>query len=140
MSIDKLASKSAHIDWQSLHLDDGGRFALVDYSSVGGSARGAQGRRFRGRVLLDSAERTISGQGNGPISALLDALQRHCGLAFDVADYQEHAIGAGGSTRAAAYVECRLADGRSVFGVGIDADSTAAAVKAVLSAANGAVA
>lgn len=119
------------------HLDKGGRFALVDYA-LAGPGRAGRERRFEGRVLLDGAEQAISGRGNGPISALLDALRRDCGVDLDVADYHEHAIGAGGSTRAAAYVECRLADGRTVFGVGIDADSVAASVKAVLSAANNA--
>ncbi|MGQ7429854.1 alpha-isopropylmalate synthase regulatory domain-containing protein [Streptococcus suis] len=38
--------------------------------------------------------------------------------------------------QAAAYVECRAGDGRTVFGIGIDADVATASVRAVLSAAN----
>jgi 2-isopropylmalate synthase len=38
---------------------------------------------------------------------------------------------------AAAYVECRTPDGRTIFGVGTDSDVATASVKAVLSAANG---
>ena len=41
-----------------------------------------------------------------------------------------------GFATAAAYVEARASDGRSVFGVGIDDDVATASVKAVLSAAN----
>ena len=37
--------------------------------------------------------------------------------------------------QAAAYVECRTADGRTVFGVGLDTDIATASVRAVLSAA-----
>ncbi|WP_296522995.1 alpha-isopropylmalate synthase regulatory domain-containing protein [Rhodoplanes sp.] len=38
--------------------------------------------------------------------------------------------------RAAAYVQCRTADGRVAFGVGIDTNVATASVHAVLSAAN----
>ena len=48
----------------------------------------------------------------------------------------EHAIGHGSDAQAAAYLECRTADGRTVFGAGIDADVATASVRAVLSAAN----
>jgi 2-isopropylmalate synthase len=58
------------------------------------------------------------------------------GPAFDVIDYSEHAIGHGADAQAAAYVECRAADGRTVFGVGLDTDIATASVRAVLSAAN----
>ena len=46
-------------------------------------------------------------------------------------------MGAGSDARAAAYVECALADGSTVWGVGIDEDIATASVRAVLSAANG---
>ena len=58
------------------------------------------------------------------------------GVALDVADYNEHAIGHGADAQAAAYLECRTPDGRTVFGIGIDADVATASVRAVLSAAN----
>ena len=38
--------------------------------------------------------------------------------------------------QAAAYLECRTGDGRTVFGVGIDTDIATASVRAVLSAAH----
>ena len=44
-------------------------------------------------------------------------------------------LGHGSDAQAAAYVECRAADGRTCFGVGIDADVATASVKALLSAA-----
>jgi 2-isopropylmalate synthase len=48
-------------------------------------------------------------------------------------------MGQGTNVRAAAYVECRTGDGRTVWGVGIDEDVATASVRAVLSAANGVV-
>ena len=60
------------------------------------------------------------------------------GVEIDVTDYTEHAMGAGSDARAAAYVECRTADGKSLFGCGLDTDVATASVRAILSAANGA--
>jgi 2-isopropylmalate synthase len=108
------------------------RFALVDYeeSGVAGS------RVFVGRVSIDGEVRSISGRGNGLISGVIAALSGTTGPNLDVVDYVEHAIGHGADAQAAAYLECRTEDGRTVFGVGIDADIATASVRAVLSAAN----
>jgi 2-isopropylmalate synthase len=95
---------------------------------------------FVGELRLDGKPVTIHGRGNGLISSLLAALDADCGLRLDIVDFQEHAIGAGAEARAAAYVQCRTADGRTLFGVGIDADVAMASVRAVLSAANAEVA
>ncbi|MHA6721010.1 2-isopropylmalate synthase [Sphingomonas sp. RS6] len=108
------------------------RIALVDYEETGA----AGSRVFVGRISVDGAERSISGRGNGLISGVVDALASSTGPGLDVVDYSEHAIGVGTNAQAAAYVECRTEDGRTVFGVGIDADIATASVRAVLSAAN----
>ncbi|NYT39382.1 2-isopropylmalate synthase [Sphingomonas sp. R-74633] len=111
---------------------DDARIALVDYEESGSAGN----RVFVGRIAVDGTERSISGRGNGLISGVIDALAGTTGPSLDVVDYSEHAIGHGADAQAAAYVECRTADGRTVFGVGIDADIATASVRAVLSAAN----
>ena len=108
------------------------RFALRDYEESGVAGQ----RLFVGRVAVDGEERSISGRGNGLISGVVAALGESTGPALDVVDYSEHAIGHGADAQAAAYVECRTADGRTVFGVGLDTDIATASVRAVLSAAN----
>jgi 2-isopropylmalate synthase len=108
------------------------RFALLDYHESGS----AGDRLFVGRVAVDGGERSISGRGNGLISGVIAALGENTGPTLDVVDYSEHAIGHGADARAAAYVECRTTDGRTIFGVGIDTDIATASVRAVLSAAN----
>lgn len=108
------------------------RVALVDYEESGTVGS----RVFVGRIAIDGAERSISGRGNGLISGVIDALAGSTGPKLDVVDYSEHAIGHGADAQAAAYVECRTEDGRTIFGVGIDADIATASVRAVLSAAN----
>ncbi len=77
---------------------------------------------------------TLTGTGNGPIAAFVDALAR-LGIVVRVLDYAEHALSAGGDATAAAYVECAVGD-RELWGVGIDPSTTAAALKAIVSAVN----
>ncbi|OJU19351.1 MAG: 2-isopropylmalate synthase [Sphingomonas sp. 66-10] len=108
------------------------RFVLRDYEETGA----AGDRRFVGRVAIDGEERSLSGRGNGLISSVIAALAETTGPALEVVDYSEHAIGHGADAQAATYLECRTADGRTVWGVGIDSDIATASVRAVLSAAN----
>ena len=110
---------------------EGDRFVLRDYEETGAPGD----RLFVGRVAVDGAERSISGRGNGLISGVIAALAE-AGVALDVIDYNEHAIGHGADAQAAAYLECRTPDGRTVFGVGLDPDIATASVRAALSAAN----
>ncbi|NEW99929.1 2-isopropylmalate synthase [Rhodopseudomonas sp. BR0G17] len=110
------------------------RFVLVDYKETGPVGQ----RTFIGRIAIDGEVRSLSGRGNGLISGVVAALQDAGGPVLDVADYQEHAIGSGATAQAAAYVECRTSDGRTVFGTGIDPDVATASVRALLHAANNA--
>jgi 2-isopropylmalate synthase len=111
-------------------------YSLIDYHESGV----AGDRIFTGKIAYQGGERSISGRGNGLLSSVLAALRDELGVDLDIADYSEHAIGAGTDVNAAAYVECRTPDGRTVFGIGTDSDVATASVKAVLSAANGMVA
>ena len=111
---------------------DSDRFVLRDYEETGASGD----RLFVGRVAVDGQERSITGRGNGLISGVIAALAESTGPDLDVVDFAEHAIGHGAGAQAAAYLECRTADGRTIWGVGIDTDIATASVRAVLSAAN----
>lgn len=72
------------------------------------------------------------GNGNGPIDAFVNAM----GIPIKLMDYHEHAIGAGANAQAACYVELRVNNGSTCFGVGLDANIVTASFKAVLSAVN----
>lgn len=74
----------------------------------------------------------LHGTGNGPIDAFVQAL----GMDIRLMDFHEHAIGAGANAQAACYVELRLDNGPTRFGVGIDGNIVTASFKAVLSALN----
>ena len=85
--------------------------------------------------LRDGEDRVqVEGNGNGPIDAFLDVLRRS-GADIRVLDYSEHALSSGGDAQAAAYVEA-VVDGRTLWGVGIDADISTASLKAVISSVN----
>jgi 2-isopropylmalate synthase len=85
--------------------------------------------------LRDGDERVdADGSGNGPVAAFLSVLAAE-GVDVRVLDYNEHAMSAGGDAIAAAYVECQV-EGRTLWGVGIDADISTASLKAVVSAVN----
>ncbi|MEU0071612.1 2-isopropylmalate synthase [Streptomyces sp. NPDC006332] len=83
---------------------------------------------------VDGVETTLVGTGNGPISAFFHALQ---GIGIDarLLDYQEHTMSEGASAQAASYIECAI-DGKVIWGIGIDANTTRASLKAVVSAVN----
>lgn len=86
----------------------------------------------------EGTPRTITGEGNGPVSAFVDALGQ-LGLEVRVLDYSEHALTVGSNARAAAYVECEVGTGEDaqvLWGVGIDPDITTASLRAVVSAVN----
>ncbi|WP_242146596.1 2-isopropylmalate synthase [Sphingomonas sp. BAUL-RG-20F-R05-02] len=111
----------------------GDRFVLGAYDETRGPANE---RIFVGDIEVAGEHHSVSGRGNGLISSVTAALADGFGVNLEVADYVEHAIGKGSDVRAAAYVECRTVEGRTVWGVGIDEDIATASVRAVLSAAN----
>ena len=89
-------------------------------------------------VLRDGAEEvSVSGTGNGPISAFIDVLSKQ-GVSVKVNDYLEHTLSASGDALAAAYTEL-VVDGNVLWGVGIDGDIAIASIKALISAVNRAV-
>ncbi|BAC73313.1 MULTISPECIES: 2-isopropylmalate synthase [Streptomyces] len=83
---------------------------------------------------VDGVDTVLTGSGNGPISAFFDALQS-VGIDVRLLDYTEHTMSEGASAQAASYIECAI-DGQVLWGIGIDANTTRASLKAVVSAVN----
>ncbi|WP_128376762.1 2-isopropylmalate synthase [Streptomyces cavernae] len=83
---------------------------------------------------VDGTETTLVGTGNGPISAFFHALQ---GIGVDarLLDYSEHTLSQDASAQAASYIEVAIED-KVLWGIGIDANTTRASLKAVVSAVN----
>ncbi|MGC6456563.1 MAG: 2-isopropylmalate synthase [Coraliomargaritaceae bacterium] len=87
-------------------------------------------------ISLDDSHHQIEGEGNGPISAFVDALDKNKLKDFTLVDYRQHSIGSGSKTTAAAYIRIELADGTGFNGCGIDANIELAGLKALVSAYN----
>jgi 2-isopropylmalate synthase len=120
---------------------------------VGASEEDSGPTTITATVKINGVETEISGAGNGPLAAFVDALGT---VGFDVAvlDYSEHAMSAGEDAQAAAYVEASVSiasaaqpgeagrhpsgpvPGRTVWGVGIAPSITTASLRAVVSAVN----
>jgi len=118
--------------FEAEYLDGNGRYGFVSHSAS--SDHGHQD--VVAKITVDGHLKTILGHGTGPVDGFVDAMRKESGLAFDVADYREHAIGMGANAAAVAYVELRLVNGGNIFGVGIDKNIVTASLKAVLSGVN----
>ena len=119
--------------WQAFsdeYLADGAMALLGHHTSSVVDAKDALSVEIR----ADGQPRQVEGTGNGPISAFCDALAS-VGIDVRVLDYAEHALSAGSDAQAAAYVECEIG-GRAWWGVGVDANTVTASLRAVLSALN----
>lgn len=97
--------------------------------------------RISGKLQWAGQPVSIAGQGNGPIDAFVQAVSSAIGIPVRLLDYSEHAVAAsdargdkGANATAAAYIELRVGENQSLYGVGMDSNSTQAAFRAVMSA------
>ncbi|GAA1434502.1 2-isopropylmalate synthase [Mycobacterium cookii] len=120
--------------WSVFRAEYLDRTAPLELDSVHTSSAAGEKDRLTVGVFVDGERRELSGEGNGPIAAFVDAIS---GLGHDVRvlDYAEHALSAGGDAIAAAYVECAVGE-KLLWGVGLDANIVTASLKAVISAVN----
>jgi 2-isopropylmalate synthase len=95
--------------------------------------------QLNARLCIDGVETTLSGAGNGPIDAFVQALRDGAGIDVRILNYHEHGVGAGEDATAVAYVQLRIGDGDTVYGVGLDASIVTATLRAVLCGVNRAV-
>ena len=98
------------------------------------SDTGSETTRITAQLVVNGTPRTVTGTGNGPIAAFVDALRSGLGVTIDVVDYAEHAVGQGADATAAAYLETIGGDGSLRWGVGVHQNIITASLRAVLSA------
>jgi 2-isopropylmalate synthase len=110
------------------------RDAPLALNSVHTSSAAGERDALEVGVYVRGERRFLTGVGNGPIDAFVDALGE---LGYDVRvlDYAEHALSSGTDATAAAYVECAIG-GDVYWGVGIDPNILTASLRAVVSAVN----
>ena len=78
----------------------------------------------------------ITGEGNGPLAALVHGLTQAGVPRFEIANYSEHALSSGEEAAAISYIQIKTSDGKLRWGAGVDTNIERASVKAVLSALN----
>ena len=91
--------------------------------------------RCSARLLREGQPVELTGEGNGPLAALVHAFTK-AGVKFEIANYSEHALGAGEEATAISYIQIKTADGKTRWGAGVDTSIELASVRAVLSALN----
>lgn len=83
-------------------------------------------------VQIDGQEQRLTGHGNGPIHAAVQAF-KSAGIDVEVHGFEERAMASAqddGSARACALIEVGVG-GRSTFGAGVDANTTKASIQAL---------
>jgi 2-isopropylmalate synthase len=90
----------------------------------------------RAKFLRDGKEVKFTGQGNGPLAALVHGLGQAGVPKFEIFSYSEHSLSEGEEASAIAYIQIKYGDGRTRWGAGVDTNIELASVKAVLSALN----
>jgi 2-isopropylmalate synthase len=86
-------------------------------------------------VRFNDEENVIRSEGGGSIEAFVNALKKDLGVSCWVLDYHEHSIGAGTDAQAVCYVELEIGE-RTLWGVGINTDTTTASLQAIISGIN----
>ncbi len=92
--------------------------------------------KCRARLLRDSKPCELSGEGNGPLAALVHGFVAAGVPRFEITHYSEHALSAGEEASAIAYIQIKHGDGRTRWGAGVDTNIELASVRAVISALN----
>ena len=92
--------------------------------------------RCRAKLLRRGKLVAISGEGNGPLAALVHGFGKIGGPRFEITAYSEHALSSGEEAAAIAYIQIKHANGLSRWGAGVDTNIELASVRAVLSALN----
>ncbi len=88
-------------------------------------------------LVKDGREIGITGEGNGPIAAFVDALIKDAGAPkFEVVSYREQSLSSGTGASALAYIQIKTTAGKLVWGAGVDTNIELASIKAVVSAVN----
>lgn len=84
-------------------------------------------------VVANGQSQQLRGEGNGPISAILDALN----LPIDVLNYEERSIGSGANAKALALIEIQVkGTGKSAFGAGLHDNIVTSSIEAIIAATN----
>lgn len=132
----ELSTEQIYDVFRKEYLERKEPLALVSCDIVPGG-KAPNNIEARARVRYKGEVRDISGFGNGPINALVNAIERAGWKQFRVRDYAQHALTGGSAANAASYV-CveRLGDKKPFWGAAVDPSIEMSGLKALVSAVN----
>ena len=111
-----------------------GKIVFVDHRTQHSAAGAVE--RMVARLAIDGVDVELTGAGNGPVDAFVQALREGAGFDIHVQNYHEHGVGSGEDATAVAYVQLRIGSDHAVYGVGFDVNIVTATLRAVVCAAN----
>ena len=82
-----------------------------------------------------NGKRVVTAGGNGRLDAVSNAIKQYFGISYELSFYEEHSLTRGSSSKACAYVGV-ICNGKTYWGVGIDADIIKASIQALVVAVN----
>ena len=116
------------------YLSYTGPYELGRYTHSSGDAD-----QITAELARNGEAQDVTGTGNGPIAALVDAFEQNFGIVIRIRNYHEHAMSAAADATAAAYIEADV-EGDLVWGVGLHPSIVTASLRAVVNAVNRALA
>ena len=122
--------------FQETYLNESGNFSFIKHhinSHV--SKEGIQMDELEILLRSGSEEISIKGSGNGPIDALIDALNQNLNIDISITDYHQHAVSSGSDAKAVAYSEILHKD-QSVWGIGMHQNTVIAGYVSVINGLN----
>ena len=121
--------------FQAEYIDQVSPLTILEHSEHSAGESG----ELRATVREGAAEHAIFGEGNGPIDAFVNAVNKHFDLGIRILDYDEHAVGSGAGATAVCFVELRAGESDAVMGAGMHRNILTASLNAITSAVNRAV-
>ena len=122
--------------FQDTYLNESGDFLFLKHrinSQV--SKEGIQMDELEVLLRNGNEEVSIKGSGNGPIDALIDALNKNLNIDISITDYHQHAVSSGSDAKAVAYSEILYKD-QSVWGIGMHQNTVIAGYVSVINGLN----
>jgi 2-isopropylmalate synthase len=126
----ELTADELLVEFHRQYLDITQPYQIISYTHSGG-----EHDQITAQIATDGRLSEIHGSGNGPIAALVEALDRQLGLQIRVLDYHEHAMASGADATAAAYVEADIHED-AVWGVSVHPSIVTASLHAITNAIN----
>ena len=135
----ELTPKEVFEVFENSYIKINEKYQIISHTIFEENSVKSTGVHFKGTIRTNGnpeTDKTIHGIGNGPIDAFFIALKKIGITGYEFISYHEHAISSGSDSKAIAYIELKKADGKHIFGVGIEDNINLASIKGVINAIN----